>query len=81
MVSADADVSTNSGPTMTFLFTEFANCTARHPKGTPRYSTAPYGDLGMGPVGLPVPCGTVLGYVRQKIPGAGQSRFSAGLRN
>src|SRR6516165_11018007 len=29
MVSADADVSTNS-PTMTFLFTEFANCTTYH---------------------------------------------------
>jgi len=58
MVSADADVSTN-GPTMTFLFTEFANCTAYHPKGTPRYSTAPTGTLRMGPVGPPVPRGTV----------------------
>src|SRR5262249_35279252 len=33
--------------------------TAYHPKGTPRYGTAPTGTLGMGPAGQAVPRGTV----------------------
>src|SRR6516162_3655932 len=38
---------------------EFVKCTACTPKGTPRYSTAPTGTFGIGPVGQAVPRGTV----------------------